>query len=69
MEQKSTEEYKEFMSLKDVTEYLGVHINSVYNYINDGGKPLPTIRISRKKILVKKADLEKWLEEKKNEEL
>jgi len=61
-------DYKEFMSLQDVADYLGVHINSIYNYLKDGGKPLPSIHISKKKILVKKEDLIDWLNEQKDEE-
>jgi len=57
------EDYKEFMTLSEVAEYLGVHINSIYNYLKEGGKPLPSIKISRRKILVKKSDLKNWLED------
>jgi excisionase family DNA binding protein len=58
-------EYKEFLSIEEVAEYLGVYRDTVYRYIKDIKKPLPAMRISRKKILVKKVDLEKWLEETK----
>jgi excisionase family DNA binding protein len=59
------DEYKEFLSIEEVAEYLGVYRDTVYRYIKDVKKPLPAMRISRKKILVKKVDLEKWLEETK----
>ncbi len=62
---KKLEEYKEFMTLMDISEYLGIHINSIYTYIHEGGEPLPSIKISNKKILVKKKDLINWLEEHK----
>jgi len=42
-----------------------VYRDTVYTYIKEIRKPLPAMKLSRKKILVKKADLEKWLEDKK----
>ena len=51
------EDYKEFMSLVEVADYLEVCIDSIYNYINKGGAPLPSMRISKRKILIKKEDL------------
>ena len=56
------DEYKEFLSIKEVAEYLGVYRDTVYRYIRDIKKPLPAMKISRKKILVKKIDLDNWLE-------
>ncbi len=56
---------KEFLTLLDVAKYLGVNIDTIYSYINSGGKPLPSMRLSRKKILVEKKDLDKWMDEKK----
>ena len=58
--------YKEFLSIEEVAEYLHVYKDTVYRYIKDIKKPLPSIKISRKKILVKKVDLDNWLEEQKN---
>jgi excisionase family DNA binding protein len=62
----SDAEQKEFLSISEVAEALGVYRDTVYRYINDIKKPLPSIKISRKKILVKKEDLDKWLEDQKN---
>jgi excisionase family DNA binding protein len=56
------DEYKEFLSIKEVAKYLGVYRDTVYRYIRDIKKPLPAMKISRKKILVKKIDLDSWLE-------
>jgi excisionase family DNA binding protein len=58
--------YKEFLSIEEVAEYLHVYKDTVYRYLKDINKPLPSIKISRKKILVKKVDLDNWLEEQKN---
>ena len=58
-------EYKDFLTLDQVAKYLDVEIKTIYKYINSGGKPLPAMRLSRKKILIKVSDLEKWMEEKK----
>jgi len=59
------ENYKEFMTIDEVAKFLGVYRDTVYTYIKEIRKPLPAMKLSRKKILVKKADLEKWLEDKK----
>ena len=62
------DEYKEFLTIQEVAEHLGVYRDTVYRYIHDIKKPLPSMKISRKKILVKKADLDIWLEEFKKAE-
>lgn len=59
--------YKEFLSLEDVAEYLGVHINTVYKYMKDGDRPLPTFRISGRILRVKKSELDEWLKSYKDE--
>jgi len=64
--QENNEEYKEFLSVEEVARHLHVYKDTVYRYIKDIQKPLPSIKISRKKILVKKVDLDDWLEEQKN---
>lgn len=60
---KNTEEYKEFMDLQGVADFIGVHINTVYKYIRDDVRPLPTFQISDRVIRVRKVELEAWLEE------
>ena len=62
MENLNDADYKEFMNILEVTKYLGVHTSTVYRYLRDIKIPLPSIKISRKKILVKKADLLDWLD-------
>lgn len=57
-------ENKEFLSLGEVAKYLGVHITTIYRYLKDGGKPLPSMRLSKKKILIKQTDLKDWLSSK-----
>jgi len=56
------EDYQEFLSIEDVAKYLGVYRDTVYRYIHDIKKPLPSMKISRKKILVRRSDLDEWLE-------
>lgn len=62
------QEYKEFMTVEEVAQYLGVWKDTVYRYIHDVKKPLPSMKISRKKILIKKIDLDIWLEDSKKEQ-
>lgn len=57
------QEMVEFLNVSDVAEYLGVKEVTVYRYINRHKRPLPSMKVSRKKILVKKVDLDNWLEE------
>ena len=57
------DETKDFLTLQEVTAYLGVSDSTIYRYLNRYKKPLPSMKISRKKILIKKVDLDKWLEE------
>jgi excisionase family DNA binding protein len=64
--EENSQEYQEFLSIEEVAQYLHVYRDTVYRYIKDIQKPLPSIKISRKKILVKKVDLDNWLEEQKN---
>jgi len=59
--------YKQFLTLEEVAEYLGVHINTVYKYLKDESNPLPTFKISGRVIRVKKEELDKWLETYKKE--
>lgn len=59
--------YKEFLSLEEVAEYLGVHINTIYKYLKDEQNPLPTFRISERIIRVKKSELDAWLKAYKEE--
>ena len=63
MSENNVPETVEFMSVEEVAKYLGVWKDTVYRYMRDEKKPLPAMRISRKKILIKKVDLDKWLEE------
>ncbi len=63
------QEYKEFLSLEEITQYLGVTIGTVYRYIHDVSMPLPSMKISKRKILVKKVDLDEWLEKFKSNKL
>lgn len=58
-----SQEVVEFLNISGVAEYLGVHEVTVYRYIKRYKKPLPSMKVSRKKILVKKVDLDNWLEE------
>lgn len=59
------DDYKEFMSISDVAEYLGIHANTVRSYLRQAKKPLPKIKINDRKIYVKKEHLKTWLEDKK----
>jgi len=65
MLEENDKNYEEFMSIEEVAKYLGVWKETVYRYIHDTKTPLPAMKISRKKILVKKEDLKKWLEDRK----
>ena len=58
----SNEEYKDFMDLQEVADFLGVHINTIYKYIRDEKNPLPTFKISDRIIRVKKDELDAWVE-------
>lgn len=56
---------QEFLSVKDVAKYLGVQEMTVYRYLQRYKRPLPSMKLSQRKILVKKEDLESWLNESK----
>ena len=55
-------EFKEFMDLKEVAEYLGVDVSTLYRYMKDDINPLPTFLILGKTLRVKKAELDDWLD-------
>lgn len=59
----NSQEVVEFLDISAVAEYLGVKEVTVYRYIKRHKRPLPSMKISRKKILVRKEDLDNWLEE------
>lgn len=52
----------EFMDLEQVAAYLKVSLSTVYRYINSKENPLPSFKITTKNILVKKAELDAWIE-------
>ncbi len=62
IEEKDTD-LKEFLDLNEVAEYLGVHISTIYRYIHSKTNPLPAVQISKAKIIVRKSELDSWLEE------
>lgn len=51
----------EFMSLREIAEYLGCGRNQSYKIIQPGPQSLPAYRCGRK-VLVRRGDLEVWLE-------
>ena len=60
-------EHKEFLSLNEVAEYLGVDYKTVYRYIKDKKNPLPAIQILGRTLRVNKIKLDDWLKEYQNE--
>jgi excisionase family DNA binding protein len=54
-------ETKEFIDLPEVATYLGVSLETVYRYIRSKENPLPSMKISRKRILVNKEELDEWI--------
>jgi excisionase family DNA binding protein len=52
---------KEFMSIREIAEYLGCGRNQSYKIIQPGPRSLPAYRCGHK-ILVRRRDLEAWLE-------
>jgi excisionase family DNA binding protein len=54
-------EVRELMDLREVAEYLGCGRSQSYKIIRPGPQALPAYRCGRK-ILVKRGELEDWLE-------
>jgi excisionase family DNA binding protein len=52
---------KETLKLREVAEYLGCGRSQSYKIIQPGPQSLPAYRCGRK-VLVRRADLEAWLE-------
>jgi excisionase family DNA binding protein len=52
---------KEILNLREVAEYLGCGRSQTYKIIRPGPRSLPAYRCGRK-VLVRRADLEAWLE-------
>lgn len=59
---------KEFLTLPDIAKYLGVHVTTIYRYIKDEKNPLPRFELNNKTILVKKNELDAWLENYRKEQ-
>lgn len=56
-----------FMDLAQVADYLKVSIGTVYRYTVDKENPLPSFKISGKNILVRKEELDTWIESHRRE--
>jgi len=56
-------EYQDFMDLEEVAKYLKVSMSSVYLYINLKENPLPSYKISKKVIRVRREELDEWIVE------
>lgn len=54
-------ETKEFLDLPEVATYLGVSLETVYRYIRNKSRPLPAIKISSKRLLANKKELDDWI--------
>lgn len=54
-------ETKEFLDLPEVAQYLGVSLETVYRYIRRETNALPAIKISRKRLLANKKELDDWI--------
>jgi excisionase family DNA binding protein len=50
------------MSLDDLAQYAAIGVRTLRDAIKDTSHPLPHVRTSRKKILVKRSDFDEWLE-------
>jgi len=64
MEETKNTENLEFMDLEEVAKYLRVSMPTIYRYINSKltEDPLPTFKITRGHIVVKKSELDSWIE-------
>jgi len=51
----------QLMTLEEVKEYLQIDLSTVYRYINREENPLPSYKISRNNIRVRKDELENWV--------
>jgi len=56
-------DYKTFMDLEEVAKYLKVSMSTIYRYINSEENPLPSFKLTKKHIVVKKDELDAWIEE------
>lgn len=59
---------EELLKISDVTKILGVSRTQIYSLIDDPKHPLPVIYISDRLPRFRKADIETWLETKRNAE-
>lgn len=55
------EEEKKNMTPEDVAQYLGVNISTIYRYLTQTINPLPSYKITRKNIIIKKEELDSWI--------
>lgn len=53
----------EFLSPEDIAKILLVDISTVYRYINLEEGALPSFKLGRKTIRIKKQDFYKWMEQ------
>jgi len=66
----SDEMTPEYMSPEEAADFLKVHVNTIYVYLNLEENPLPSYKISSKNIRIKKDELVTWVENKfKREEI
>ena len=65
MEKKVHKIRQKMLTPEEVSKYLNVSMPTVYRYLNDKEKPLPSYKLTKKSIRIKKEDLENWI---KNQE-
>ena len=56
-----TTDVEPLMDVEQLAAYLRVHANSVYRLVRS--KRIPHVRMSRKTIRFRKADIDRWLSE------
>lgn len=56
------EEEKKYLSPEEAALYLGVHTSTIYRYVGQLKNPLPSYKISRKNIVIKKEDIDSWVD-------
>lgn len=60
---------KEFLDMEEVAAYIGVSMATVYRYVRSTENPLPSFKLSSKKILVSKEELDTWIKTFRNTNL
>lgn len=67
MQRGNTTSIQEYLTVRQVAELFGLSERTAWDLINDPVDPLPSYRIGRKIVRVRKADAHEWMQRRRSD--